>query len=57
MRKIYSALAALTLALVGRALLPSTAQAAGGYWAQTCCGTQCASGDYCIGSGSYTCCK
>ena len=60
MRKILNALALLSLATMARALMPSTAEAAasaGGYWAQVCCGTQCTGGDYCIGSGSSTCCK
>ena len=30
----------------------------GGKWAWVCCGSMCAGGvDYCVGSGSYTCCK
>ena len=59
MRKILSALAVLALASAARAMFPGTAQASsGGYWAHVCCGTTCgAIGDYCTGSGGYTCCK
>lgn len=29
-----------------------------GRWAQVCCGSLCSGGmDYCMGTGSYTCCK
>jgi hypothetical protein len=28
-----------------------------GVWSQVCCGAGCGGMDYCIGSGSYTCCK
>ena len=60
MRKIMNALAILALALVARAMVPATAQAdinPGGSWAAVCCGGGCGSTDYCIGSGTYTCCK
>jgi hypothetical protein len=37
---------------------PSASAAAGtGVWAEVCCGTGCSPGDYCTGSGTYTCCK
>jgi hypothetical protein len=28
----------------------------GGAWGAVCCGPRCG-GDYCLGSGTYTCCK
>jgi|CXWL01.1.fsa_nt_gi hypothetical protein len=28
----------------------------GGVWSQVCCGSACGT-DYCIGSGTYVCCK
>lgn len=28
-----------------------------GNWKDVCCGSTCAGGDYCTGSGTYTCCK
>lgn len=29
----------------------------GGAWADVCCGAHCTPYDYCVGNGSYTCCK
>lgn len=34
-----------------------TTQDAGGVWADVCCGSTCGGQDYCIGSGTFTCCK
>jgi hypothetical protein len=37
---------------------PSTDPYTGGSWEFVCCGSACDGGvDYCVGSGSYTCCK
>lgn len=58
MKKILSALAVLALATTARALFPATAHAdSGAYWGQVCCGSYCPTGDYCLGSGHFTCCK
>jgi len=59
MRTARATLAGLALlamaATIASMLTPSTAMA--GNWAQVCCGTGCSPGDYCVGTGTYTCCK
>lgn len=60
--RIASAIVFLTLLLVfALSLAPSVgaAREAGGtgVWAEVCCGSHCSPGDYCIGSGTFTCCK
>jgi len=53
---VFGSIAALSLnASVHVDPLPG---ADSGRWAQVCCGSLCSGGmDYCMGAGSYTCCK
>lgn len=71
MRKLLTTLGILTLATAARFTFPATAQAGdlvlpvggggdggvAGKWAQVCCGGACIGQDYCLGNGTYTCCK
>ncbi len=61
---VLTAILALALAGILVAILsptPSYAIRCEDGWAQVCCGPQCSiggvQGDYCIGSGTYCCCK
>jgi len=38
-------------------LTPSFAKRCEDGWEKVCCGPQCIPGDYCMGSGTYCCCK
>jgi hypothetical protein len=69
MRKLLTTLGILTLATAARFTFPATAQAGDlviavsgggdvtGKWGQVCCGGACIGQDYCLGNGTYTCCK
>ncbi len=59
MKRVYTSLAVLVLALLAKAAMPSNAMAdpPAGSWKYVCCGTQCSPGDYCDGTGTYACCK
>lgn len=51
----------LCAALISASAAPSApspvTKDAAGVWAQVCCGSGCGGPDYCIGDGTYTCCK
>jgi hypothetical protein len=62
MRKILTGLAVIAIASIARAMMPDAARAdeydpnaVAGKWGSVCCGS-CPT-DYCLGNGSYTCCK
>lgn len=44
----------MTLAAAASFVAP---KANAGNWSDVCCGPACGGDDYCIGSGSFTCCK
>jgi len=53
---VFGSIAALSLSAGGHG--DPFPEADGGRWASVCCGTPCGlEGDYCKGTGSYTCCK
>ena len=61
MKRILMTLAVLGLLVAVRAVFPPHVVAgeisATGVWADVCCGSHCTPADYCIGNGTYTCCK
>ncbi len=59
MKRVYTSLAVLVLALMARAMVPTDAKAdpPAGSWGKVCCGSQCTPGDYCENNGTYACCK
>jgi hypothetical protein len=53
---VFGSIAALSLSAGGHG--DPFPEADGGRWAQVCCGSMCHDGmDYCMGTGSLTCCK
>lgn len=58
--KLTLVIVVLMLAGAAGSFVAPTATAAeggAGVWAQVCCGSGCSPSDYCIGDGTYTCCK
>lgn len=48
----------LAFTAVGALIFTPASLESAGRWEKVCCGLGCAGGvDYCLGSGSYTCCK
>jgi hypothetical protein len=61
MRIIKTLLSVLGLSVMAFAVMPlvsSRDAVQAGVWKEVCCGSLCTGGDdYCIGTGSYDCCK
>jgi hypothetical protein len=57
MKPALAVLAALALVAMALAVAPRAARAEQGHWADVCCGPACPGGDYCLGTGPYSCCK
>lgn len=56
-KAVVTVLAALALVAMALGVAPRTSRAEQGHWADVCCGPSCPGGDYCLGTGTYTCCK
>lgn len=55
---IVITMSVFTLSLNAGGGLPEEPGGGTGKWADVCCGPMCPGGiDYCIGTGSYICCK
>jgi hypothetical protein len=60
MKRVLATLAVLALITMARSAFPRTAMAGDPEitkFAQVCCGSWCTPGDYCDGTGDYSCCK
>ena len=58
MKRLVLALGIAVLAAGANAGTPTTAKADDGSWEVVCCGAACGElGDYCLGSGTRTCCR
>ncbi len=58
MKKVLTTLGVLGAIVLAQALVPEKAQARDGSWEDVCCGSTCVGGqDYCLGNGTYSCCK
>ncbi len=53
-----SAIVTLTMPISAEGGGVDTGHSGTGKWDQVCCGTACEGGvDYCVGNGTYVCCK
>lgn len=57
-KRLLTGLAVVAIVVMAQAVLPRKAVAGDGLWAQVCCGSLCTGGQpYCIGVGTFTCCR